>query len=57
MGDLESDRRRLRVSAVEERETKRVRINVLEGEESGERVEAEDNEGCSLLTTPRADLT
>ena len=36
MGDPETERRRPRESVVEERETKRVRINVLDGEESDE---------------------
>ena len=42
MGDPESDRRRPRESVVEERETKRVRINVFDGEESDEWVETEE---------------
>ena len=42
MGDPESDRRRPRESLGEERETKRVRINVLDGEECDEWVETED---------------
>ena len=40
-GDPESDRRRPRESLGEERETKRVRINVFDGEESDEWVETE----------------
>ena len=65
MGDPESDRRRPRESVVEERETKRVRINVLDGEESEKRWRPRKNgcestvvpdEICSVSTTPRADL-
>ena len=41
-GDPESDRRRPRESVVEERETKRVMINVLDGEEGEEWVETEE---------------
>ena len=40
--DPDSDRRRPRESLGEERETKRVRINVLDGEESDEWVETEE---------------
>ena len=42
MADPDSDRRRPRESLGEERETKRVRINVLDGEESDEWVETEE---------------
>ena len=42
MDDPESDRKRPRESVVERRETKKVRINVLDGEESDEWVEAEE---------------
>ena len=42
MGDPECDRRRPRESVVEEREAKRVRSNVLDGEESDEWVETEE---------------
>ena len=42
MADPDSDRRRPRESLGEERETKRVRINVLGGEESDEWVETEE---------------
>ena len=66
MADPDSDRRRPRESLGEERETKRVRINVLDGEESDEWVELKRNgceftvvpdEICSLSTTLRADLS
>ena len=55
MSDPESDRRRPRESVVEERETKRVRIDVLDGEESGEWVEAEE-EWVRIHRRPRGDL-
>ena len=42
MADPDSDKRRPRESLGEERETKRVRINVLDGEESDEWVETEE---------------
>ena len=42
MGDPESDRRKPRESVVEERETKRVRINAFDDEESDEWVETEE---------------
>ena len=42
MGDPESDRRRRRESVVEERETKRVRINAFDDEESDQWVETEE---------------
>ena len=42
MADPGSDRRRTRESLGEEREAKRVRINVLDGEESDEWVEIEE---------------
>ena len=42
MADPDSDRRRPRESLGEERETKRVRMNVLDGEESDEWVETEE---------------
>ena len=42
MGDPGSDRRRPRESLGEERETKRVRINVFDDEESDEWVETEE---------------
>ena len=42
MSDLESDRRRHRESVGEETESKRVRFNVLDGEQSGVWVEAEE---------------
>ena len=55
MGDPESDRRRPRESLGEERETKRVRINVLDGEESDEWVETEE-ECVRIHRRPRRDL-
>ena len=65
MADPDSDRRRLSVSVVEERETKRVRFNVLDGEESDENgwrlkrngceFTVVPDEICSLHTTLRAD--
>ena len=55
MGDLENDRRRPSESAVEERETKRVRINVLDGEESDEWVETEE-EWVPIHCRPRRGL-
>ena len=64
MGDPESDRRRPRESVVEERETKRVRINAFDDEESDEwwrprKIGCEStvfpDEDCSLPTTIRAD--
>ena len=55
MGDPESDRRRPRESVVEERETKRVRINVFDGEESDEWVETEE-ERVRIHCRPRRDL-
>ena len=55
MGDPESDRRRPRESVVEERETKRVRINVFNGEESDEWVETEE-EWVRIHRRPRRDL-
>ena len=55
MGDPESDRRRPRESVVEERETKRVRINVFDGEESDEWVETEE-EWVRIHRRPRRDL-
>ena len=42
MTDPKSDKRRTRESVVEEKEMKRVRFNVLDGEESDEWVEAEE---------------
>ena len=42
VGDPESDRRRSRESVVEERFTKRVRINAFDDEESDEWVETEE---------------
>ena len=55
MGDLESDRRRPREPVGEERGTKRVRMNVLDGEESDERGEAEE-EWVRIHRRPRRDL-
>ena len=55
MGDPESDRRRPRESVVEERETKRVRINVFDGEESDEWVETEE-EWVRIHRRPKRDL-
>ena len=54
MGDPD-DRRRPRESVGEERETKRVRINVFDGEESDEWVEAEE-EWVRIHRRPRRDL-
>ena len=55
MTDPESDRRRPRESLGLERETKRVRINVLGGEESDERVETEE-EWVRIHRCSRRDL-
>ena len=55
MADPDSDRRRHRESLGEERETKRVRINVLGGEESDEWVET-DEEWVRIHRCPRRDL-
>ena len=56
MGDPESDRRRRpRELVVEERETKRVGINVFDGEESDEWVETEE-EWVRIHRRPRRDL-
>ena len=55
MADPDSDRRRPRESLGEERETKRVRINVFGGEESDERVETEE-EWVRIHRCPRRDL-
>ena len=55
MSDLDSDRRRPRESLGEEREPKRVRINVLGGEESDEWVETE-KEWVRNLRRHRRDL-
>ena len=55
MADPDSDRRRPRESLAEERETKRVRINVLGGEESDEWVETEE-EWVRIHRCPRRDL-
>ena len=55
MADPDSDRRRRRESLGEERETKRVRINVLDGEESDEWVETEE-EWVRIHRRPRRDL-
>ena len=55
MADPDSDRRRPRESLGEERETKRVRINVLDGEESDEWVETEE-EWVRIHRRPRRDL-
>ena len=55
MGDPDSDRRRPRESLKEERETKRVRINVLDGEESDEWMETEE-EWVRIHRRPRGDL-
>ena len=55
MGDPESDRRRPRESVGEERESQRVRINVFDGEESDEWVEAEE-EWVRIHRRPRRDL-
>ena len=55
MADPDSDRRRPRESLGEERETKRVRINVLGGEESDEWVET-DEEWVRIHRCPRQDL-
>ena len=55
MADPDSDRRRPRESLGEERETKRVRINVLDGEESDEWVETEE-EWVRIQRRPRRDL-
>ena len=55
MGDPESNRRRPRESVGEERETQRVRINVFDGEESDEWVEAEE-EWVRIHRRPRRDL-
>ena len=55
MADPDSDRRRPRESLGEERETKRVRINVLDGEESDEWVETEV-EWVRIHRRPRRDL-
>ena len=53
--DTDSDRRRPRESLGEERETKRVRINVLDGEESDDWVETEE-EWVRIHRRPRRDL-
>ena len=55
MADPDSDRRRPRESLGEERETERVRINVLDGEESDEWVETEE-EWVRIHRRPRRDL-
>ena len=55
MGDPESVRRRPRESLGEERETKRVWINVFDGEESDEWVETEE-EWVRIHRRPRRDL-
>ena len=55
LGDPESDRRRPRESVGEERETKRVRFNVFDGEGSDEWVEAEE-EWVRIHRRPRRDL-
>ena len=55
MADPDSDRRRPRESHGEERETKRVRISVLDGEESEELVETEE-EWVRIHRHPRRDL-
>ena len=55
MADPDSDRRRPRESLGEERETKRVRINVFDGEESDEWVETEE-EWVRIHRRPRRDL-
>ena len=55
MGDLENDRRRFRESLGEERERKRVRISVFDGEESDEWVETE-KESVRIHCRPRRDL-
>ena len=55
MADPDSDRRRPRESLGEERETKRVRINVLDGEESDEWVETEA-EWVRIHRRPQRDL-
>ena len=55
MADPDSDRRRPRESLGEERETKRVRINILDGEESDEWVETEE-EWVRIHRRPRRDL-
>ena len=55
MADPDSDRRRPRESLGEERETKRVRINVLDGEERDEWVETEE-EWVRIHSRPRRDL-
>ena len=64
MADPDSDKRRPRESLGEERETKRVGINVLGGEKSDEWVETEEDwreftvvtdEICSLSMTLKAD--
>ena len=56
MGDPGSDRERPRESVVEERETERVRINVLDGEESDGWVETEV-EWVRIHRHPRRDLS
>ena len=53
VGDPESDRRRPREPVVEEREAKRVRINVLDGEERDEWVETEEEEWVRVHRRPR----
>ena len=55
MGDPETDRRRRRESVVEKREIKRVRINVLDGEENDELVDAEEA-WVRFHRRPRRDL-
>ena len=55
MADPDSDRRRPRESLKGERETKRVRINVFDGEESDEWVEIEE-EWVRIHRRPRRDL-
>ena len=55
MADPDSDRRRPRESLGEERETKRVRINVFDGEESDEWAETEE-EWVRIHRRPRREL-
>ena len=60
MGDPESDRSRPRESVVEERGTKGVRFNVLNGwrpKKNGCESAVVPDEICSLPTTLRADLS
>ena len=64
MSGPESDTRKPRKSVVEERETKSVKLNFLDGEESGEWVEAEEEwihrrprEICSFPTTLKSNIS